>query len=144
MCKCDPNKRTPYCGAPGCEWPETESKFENKIESAGNIPNLPTINTQTQPAPLNIDEVVTGIRIEINENSNYPNLLAKVTIKIYGMFLLKGLRIMKGREGKFLAMPAVKDSWDKWRDVFYPMTNEARQKLTEKILKQYDLEYIPF
>ena len=21
MCKCDPNKRTPFCGAPGCEWP---------------------------------------------------------------------------------------------------------------------------
>lgn len=22
MCKCTPEKRTPFCGAPGCEWPE--------------------------------------------------------------------------------------------------------------------------
>ncbi len=24
MCKCTPNKRTPFCGAPGCEWPRPE------------------------------------------------------------------------------------------------------------------------
>lgn len=22
MCKCDPNVKTPYCGKPGCEWPQ--------------------------------------------------------------------------------------------------------------------------
>lgn len=22
MCKCTPEKRTPFCGAPGCEWPK--------------------------------------------------------------------------------------------------------------------------
>jgi hypothetical protein len=22
MCKCDPSKRTPFCGKPGCEWPK--------------------------------------------------------------------------------------------------------------------------
>ena len=26
MCKCNPEIRTPFCGAVGCEWPETENK----------------------------------------------------------------------------------------------------------------------
>lgn len=25
MCKCDPRSRTPFCGKPGCEWPEQEN-----------------------------------------------------------------------------------------------------------------------
>jgi len=25
MCKCTPNIRTPFCGKPGCEWPEVKS-----------------------------------------------------------------------------------------------------------------------
>lgn len=25
MCKCTPNKRTPFCGRPGCEWPKQQT-----------------------------------------------------------------------------------------------------------------------
>lgn len=28
MCKCTPNIRTPFCGKPGCEWPEQRSSKE--------------------------------------------------------------------------------------------------------------------
>ena len=28
MCKCTPNKRTPFCGAPGCEWPPQIGAYE--------------------------------------------------------------------------------------------------------------------
>ena len=32
MCKCTPNKRTPFCGAVGCEWPE--KKVEKILHAA--------------------------------------------------------------------------------------------------------------
>lgn len=32
MCKCNPNVRTPFCGAVGCEWPEKEVNY---LEEAG-------------------------------------------------------------------------------------------------------------
>ena len=28
MCKCTPNKRTPFCGKPGCGWPAGKSPEE--------------------------------------------------------------------------------------------------------------------
>jgi hypothetical protein len=40
MCVCTPNKRTPYCGAPGCEWPKKKKiltncyRFENGMVMA--------------------------------------------------------------------------------------------------------------
>lgn len=30
MCKCTPEFRTPYCGRPGCEWPEQTVKPEKR------------------------------------------------------------------------------------------------------------------
>jgi hypothetical protein len=34
MCKCTPHKRTPFCGAPGCEWPKSEAHDADSIEAA--------------------------------------------------------------------------------------------------------------
>lgn len=33
MCQCTPNIRTPFCGKPGCEWPEQRSKDELLTEA---------------------------------------------------------------------------------------------------------------
>ena len=38
MCKCTPNKRTPFCGAVGCEWPEQENTNKFKILKAAANP----------------------------------------------------------------------------------------------------------
>jgi hypothetical protein len=34
MCKCTPHKRTPFCGAPGCEWPN-EFEVTPEMTEAG-------------------------------------------------------------------------------------------------------------
>lgn len=33
MCKCTPEIKTPFCGAPGCQWPEREPPKETRKES---------------------------------------------------------------------------------------------------------------
>lgn len=34
MCQCDPRIRTPFCGKPGCEWPEAEACDEDDCQPA--------------------------------------------------------------------------------------------------------------
>ena len=63
-------------------------------------------------------------------------LKAFVDITI-GDFIIKGLRIVQGQKGLFLAMPQEKAKDGKWYNTFYPRTKETRQNLTEVVLTAY-------
>lgn len=54
-----------------------------------------------------------------------------------GDFVIKGLRIVKGQKGLFLAMPQEKARDGKWYNAFYPVTKEARQNLADVVLTAY-------
>ena len=67
MCKCTPNKRTPFCGAPGCEWPpQTAAK--------PTIGELEAILGQPNPQPIEIttagEVVFKGLREQIEQAIN--------------------------------------------------------------------------
>jgi stage V sporulation protein G len=63
-------------------------------------------------------------------------LKAFVDIAI-GDFLVKGLRVVAGQKGLFLAMPQEKAKDGKWYNAFCPLTKEARQSLSEVVLAAY-------
>ena len=54
-----------------------------------------------------------------------------------GDFVVKGLRIVQGEKGLFLAMPQEKAKDGKWYNVFYPVTKEARQDLADVVLAAF-------
>jgi len=60
---------------------------------------------------------------------------ADVTI---GDFMIKGLRVLQGKKGLFLAMPQEKAKDGNWYNVFYPLTKEARQNLSDTVLAAYE------
>ena len=47
MCRCTPEMRTPFCGKPGCEWPEQK---ENPVN----------VQTPTVPMDLSGNAVATA------------------------------------------------------------------------------------
>lgn len=55
-----------------------------------------------------------------------------------GDFVVKGLRVVQGKEGIFLSMPQEKSKDGKWYDTFYPATEEARKELSSIILAAYE------
>jgi stage V sporulation protein G len=54
-----------------------------------------------------------------------------------GDFIIKGLRVLQGKKGLFLAMPQEKAKDGKWYNSFYAVTEEARQNLSEVVLTAY-------
>jgi stage V sporulation protein G len=54
-----------------------------------------------------------------------------------GDFVIKGLRVVEGQKGLFLAMPQEKAKDGKWYNVFYALNKEARQNLSEIVLAAY-------
>jgi stage V sporulation protein G len=54
-----------------------------------------------------------------------------------GNFIIKGLKVLDGKNGLFLSMPQEKSKDGKWYDTVFPVTKEARKSLTDLVLEAY-------
>ena len=85
---------------------------------------------------------VTDIAVypyEAKDNST----VAFVNVTILDKLVLKGIRVVDGRKGLFIAFPqskrkAKKGGEDEYFDIFFPITKEFREEMTEAILEAYD------
>ena len=54
-------------------------------------------------------------------------------------FWITGMKIMRGKNGRFLSMPSRKDNkTNEWKDVAYPGSKEFRDQLSHSIFNEYD------
>jgi stage V sporulation protein G len=79
--------------------------------------------------------VFTNIRINLLD---HDIVKATASCKVADMIYLTGMRVIHGKHGRFVSMPATKDSKGEFRDVFFPSTKEARDELMELVLQKYD------
>lgn len=54
-----------------------------------------------------------------------------------GSFVVRGLKVVEGKNGLFLSMPQEQSKDGKWYDIFSPTTAEARKHLTHLVLEAY-------
>lgn len=69
--------------------------------------------------------------------SNGPTL-ANVTVDLGGEYAIKGLRVVQGKDGPFVAMPQRRTSKGEYQDVAFPVTKEARERLFNTVLDAYE------
>ncbi len=56
---------------------------------------------------------------------------------ILDTFVVKGLKIIQGKEELFVSMPREQGRDGKWYDTFFPISREMRQGLQELVLESY-------
>ncbi|PIQ89579.1 MAG: hypothetical protein COV72_02390 [Candidatus Omnitrophica bacterium CG11_big_fil_rev_8_21_14_0_20_42_13] len=71
---------------------------------------------------------------------NNDTLKAFVDIAVNDVLLVKGLRIVNGKNGLFVSMPQTLARDDKWYSSVYPLTKEAREEIQEIVLASYNAE----
>lgn len=54
-----------------------------------------------------------------------------------GSFIVKGVKVLEGKNGLFISMPQEKSKDGKWYDTVFPSTKEARKSLNELVLEAY-------
>ena len=59
-------------------------------------------------------------------------------ILISDSFIVKGLRVVHGKDGLFLSMPREQGRDGKWYDTFRPNSKEIRKEMEELVLKNYN------
>lgn len=68
------------------------------------------------------------------------NLKAFADVSFAGVFIVKGIRVIEGKNGLFVSMPSAKGKDGKWHDRAHPLTKEFRETLSEIVLAAYENE----
>ena len=71
-------------------------------------------------------------------NTAMPTLKAMASITIDNCFVIKGIKIIEGKNGLFMGMPTYKTAKGDYKDICFTITKEAREKITEAIMKEYN------
>jgi len=67
-------------------------------------------------------------------------LKAFTDIVINEVLLIKGVRVMDGKNGLFVAMPREQSQDEKWYDTIRCLTQEIKDQITEVVLSAYKEE----
>ena len=65
------------------------------------------------------------------------SLKAYVDLVIGDLFLIKGLRVVEGKNGLFVSMPRQQGKDNKWYDTVVALTKEAKEGVGRVVLEAY-------
>ena len=71
---------------------------------------------------------------------NEERLKAYVTITIDDVFVVRDLKIIKGNEGLFVAMPSKKRKDGQFKDIAHPLNQETRAEIETAVFDAYEKE----
>ena len=71
---------------------------------------------------------------------NEERLKAYVTITIDDVFVVRDLKIIKGNEGLFVAMPSKKRKDGQFKDIAHPTNQETRAEIEQAVFDAYEAE----
>ena len=80
---------------------------------------------------------ITEVRVSIR---NDEKLKAFVSITLNNSFVVRGLKIIRGNTGLFVAMPSRKRPDGQHQDLAHPINDSTRKYLTEVVMAEYERE----
>jgi stage V sporulation protein G len=76
----------------------------------------------------------TEVRVTLRDE---PRLKAFVNVTFDDDFVIRGMKVIEGRKGLFVAMPSRKGKDGTFRDIAHPINNNMRKKLEKVVLDEY-------
>ena len=64
-------------------------------------------------------------------------LKAFATITIDSCFVVRGMKVIRGNNGLFVAMPSRKKSDGTYTDIAHPLNNETRRQIERSVIEEY-------
>ncbi len=78
---------------------------------------------------------ITEVRLTLRDE---PKLKAFANVTFDDSFVVRGIKIIEGDKGLFVAMPSKKGKDGVYRDIAHPVTNDMRKKIEGAVLAQYE------
>jgi stage V sporulation protein G len=80
---------------------------------------------------------ITEVRIALRDDDK---LKAFASMTFNDAFVIRGLKIIEGTNGMFVAMPSRKKPDGTFQDIAHPINNESREAIESRILTEYEKE----
>lgn len=80
---------------------------------------------------------ITEVRVSLREDAK---LKAFASITLDDSFVIRGLKIIEGKTGTFVAMPSRRRKDGEYQDIAHPINNDARAEMERIILEEYRKE----
>jgi stage V sporulation protein G len=80
---------------------------------------------------------ITEIRISLRDDNK---LKAFASITLDNCFVIRGLKIIEGGKGIFVAMPSRRRPDGTYQDIAHPINNETRDRMENEIIEAYKKE----
>jgi stage V sporulation protein G len=77
---------------------------------------------------------ITEVRVSLRDDAK---LKAFASITLDDSFVIRGLKIIEGKTGTFVAMPSRRRKDGEYQDIAHPINNEAREEMERIILAAY-------
>lgn len=84
---------------------------------------------------------VTITKTQVFAKSDGKNTIGYAHITLNDSYMVKNLRIVKGKRGLFVGMPSNRTKKGKYFDVFFPVSQEARMHLTQNVIDAFRRKY---
>ena len=83
--------------------------------------------------------------MEITKVNFYPyskkgNFRGYASITLDDQFVVSGIKLLEGKKGLFVSMPAQPDSEGEYHDICFPVTKKFRKEIEETIIDAYEAE----
>jgi len=78
--------------------------------------------------------------VKVRKVEGKDKFKAWVTITFDDSFRVHGLKIIEGKNGPFVAMPSRKLANGEFLDIAYPLNQELREKIEQRVLEEYSDE----
>ena len=66
------------------------------------------------------------------------NTMAFASVGIDATLAIRGIRVVNGEKGMFVAMPQSKDKENNFHDIAFPLTGDLRKELSAAVLDEYE------
>lgn len=81
---------------------------------------------------------ITSVKVKKLPEEADSRLIGVATAVIDKVFIIKDIKIIKGDNGLFLAMPSQKMPDGSYNDICHPLNKDCRQLFEQAIFKEYD------
>lgn len=80
-------------------------------------------------------------KTQVYARGDGKNTIGYAHITLGDTFVVKNLRIVKGKKGVFLGMPSNRNKKGEFVDIFFPISQEAREYLTRTVIEAFRKEF---
>jgi len=86
---------------------------------------------------INVDDVKLDIRV-FPINNPQGSVKAFASVSLDDLVAIRGIRVIEGKNGAFMAMPQSKDKNGEHHDIAFPLNGDLRKAINKAVIDQYN------